>query len=105
MSHIYKNLKNLLPKHNETETIKKAIEVEQKKRKGLTISCGHDFWEKDIEFGETVLCTRCHQYFAKIRVMPWMSRNDYDFGTFYDVNHYDDIWYVPVQPRMTINHD
>jgi hypothetical protein len=99
----YIDKKRLLPRSNETEVIKKAIETEQKKQTGWGISCGHDFWDKDVDFGETVFCTRCHQYFAKVRVLPWMTKNDYDWGTAYDVNHYDSDWYVPVQPRISIN--
>ena len=34
--------------------------------KGGTVSCGHDFWDKakEIDFGDTILCSQCSQYFV-----------------------------------------
>lgn len=52
-----------------------VVKYQKYKDKGGSISCGHDFWEqaRKMEFGDVVLCNQCHQYFAKIRHMPWIT--------------------------------
>lgn len=44
------------------------------KANDLDICCGHDFWDKVkiMQYGDTVLCTRCYQYFAKIKDLVWL---------------------------------
>ena len=68
--------------------------------------CGHDFWEqaKTMEFGDIIMCNRCHVYYAKIKHLPWitekkawMKNEIYGYGT----NHLDGAWFTPVSARVT----
>ncbi len=60
------------------EMKKKIIARERYKRAGGLVSCGHDFWEtaKTAEYGDTVLCTRCCQYFVKTKDLVWWKDGD-----------------------------
>ncbi len=78
---------------------------------GGKVHCGHDFWDKKVEVGDIVLCTRCHQYFAKVNGFPWVLKENtywggpgfkYRFNSPAHTNHLNDICYVPVQPRVTL---
>lgn len=54
--------------------VDKIIERQDYQTNGGKVHCGHDFWGKEIEFGEVVLCTRCNNFFAKIKKMPYFVR-------------------------------
>jgi len=107
MSGTYQDKNHLLPRDNDTEFIKDAIERKKYRNKGGKQSCGHDFWEraKEMEFGEVVFCRRCSQFFAKIKVLPWLTQHTYhkDYDPAFGENHIDGVWYAPVEPRVTID--
>jgi hypothetical protein len=91
----------------------KAIATQELKDKwleGKGISCGHDFWEqaKKAEFGDILLCTCCHQYFAKIKNLPWIIRRRKSFACSRSKftypphsNHLDGAWFTPIDVRLT----
>lgn len=98
----YKDTKGLL-KATEEE-LKEIYKRNQDVKNGLKVSCGHDFWDKKIEPGEVVLCKRCNMFFAKIRILPWVTVHElaYEKGKFvYGTNHLDYECYVPVPVRLT----
>lgn len=105
----YKDAKGLLP--TDSTIIKQCIEVEKSKRKGMKIHCGHDFLDKKdtIEYGEVVHCKRCNQFFAKIKVMPWLTETCYNAFTTplkkrkitYGSNHLATDCWIPVEVRIT----
>ena len=102
----YKNKKGLLPTSVQTEDLKEAVRVLKYKDSGGKVGCAHDFWDKDIEYGEVVYCNRCHQFFTKIKVLPWITtRRPYNFeedGELrYGTNHLKSNCYVAVPIRIT----
>lgn len=107
----YKNKKNLLPTFIQTEALKEAVKAQKYKDSGGKIGCGHDFWDKEVEYGEVVYCNRCHQFFTKIKVLPWITtkspwrfeKDEGDEGLRYGTNHLEHDFYVPIPPRITYN--
>jgi hypothetical protein len=105
----YHNITKLLPTSIQTEELKEAVNAQEYKDSGGKISCGHDFWDKDIEYGEVVYCNRCHQFFTKIKVLPWITtRGPYNFEKdeedeklHYGTNHLKCSCYVAVPLRIT----
>ena len=68
--------------------------------------CGHDFWEqaKTMEFGDVIMCNRCHTYYAKIKHLPWLVEKKEWLGpkvVGYHTNHLDGAWFAPVSARVT----
>jgi hypothetical protein len=103
----YKDPKKLMAYEGRdgAEVIKEAIERQKYKDKGGKISCGHDFWDKDVELGEVVFCNRCKQFFARIACLPWLTRNKYSFDKnaeyHYGTNHLEGKWFTPIEARVT----
>jgi hypothetical protein len=76
-------------------------------------SCAHDFWDafRKAEFGDIVLCNRCHCYYAKIKNLPWvtihkkwMSNEIMSYGTNHLGDGYvfsDGAWAINVPARVT----
>lgn len=105
----YKDDRELLPQ--DSETIKKCIELHDKMEKGLKVSCGHDFWEKaqKMHYGEVIHCGRCNQFFVKTKVLVWLTEGHYwhhttkvkDRHITYGTNHLDTTVYVPYSVRVT----
>ena len=71
--------------------------------------CGHDFWEtaKTLDYGDVIMCNRCHVYYAKIKHLPWLVEEK-GYGTYrsreakgYHTNHLGGAWFVPVPARVT----
>lgn len=89
---------------------KRAIERQEYKNKGGKICCGHDFWDKQVEIGQIVMCTRCAQYFIKASALPWLVASTIEYppsfnvepSEKYDSNHLETttFWY-PIDIRMT----
>jgi phage terminase large subunit GpA-like protein len=68
--------------------------------------CGHDFWEqaKTMEFGDIIMCNRCHCYYAKIKHLPWLVENKVWMTNEirgYSTNHLSGCWFAPVSARVT----
>jgi hypothetical protein len=98
-----------------------VVKQQEYKDKGGSISCGHDFWEqaKKADFGDILLCTRCHQYFAKIKNLPWIVKRHKPWSDLFikkpsgityppKNNHLGDgfvfkgsAWFIPVHVRVT----
>lgn len=80
----------------------KIIAAESYKRNGGSISCGHDFHAsmKKAEFGDTVLCTQCFQYFVKMRNLVWWVDGGGKYNREPHSNHLDGVWYQPVDMRL-----
>jgi hypothetical protein len=99
----YRDENKLLVDSRDEELIKEAIERQEYKDKGGKISCGHDFWEKEIDFGDVVFCTRCKQFFVKMKVLPWLTKHNYNHNdnVSYGTNHCEGNWFAPVPPRIT----
>ena len=74
----------------------KVIEAQEYKKGGGGICCGHDFWDKNVGYGDVVLCTCCHQYFTKIKHLPWIVKRSTPH--FY---HIEIDCYIPVEVRIT----
>lgn len=85
--------------HEKGLDIARAIESQNYKNDGGIISCGHDFWDvyEKAEFGDLLYCGRCHQYFAKIKHLPWLCESKNLLHT----NHLTDAFYTPVEVRVT----
>lgn len=69
--------------HEEPNPDFNAIAKDQEKHdqhRGYIHSCGHSkfFWNKfkKVDFGDIILCSICHQYFAKIKNIPWVVKRD-----------------------------
>ncbi len=67
--------------------------------------CGHDFWEqvKKLDFGDVIMCNRCHVYYAKIRHLPWLVKGK-NYGTFQTeprTSHCGGVWMAPLMARVT----
>jgi len=89
------------------EAIKRAEIIAQKHHEGGHgyPCCGHDFWDqvKRMEFGDVVMCNRCHVYYAKIKHLPWLVKGK-DYGTFKTgphTAHCEDVWMAPLMARVT----
>ena len=95
----YKNSKKLLPTSKDQEALASAVQQQEAINKGRSICCGHDFWEKEIDYGEVVMCHRCYQFYVKIKVLPWISQRNLDGG--YNTNHLEYDMYAPITPRIT----
>ena len=83
-----------------------VIRQQEYKDGGGGISCGHDFWKKKVRYGDVVLCNCCHQYFTKIRHLPWVvkgrvwgPKNEYVDEP--HTNHIETDCYVVVDVRIT----
>lgn len=83
---------------------KRIIEAELYKRNGGKISCGHDFHAKmkEADFGDTVLCTTCYQYFVKMKNLVWWADGKENRSP--RSNHLDGVWYHPVDMRLQDGH-
>lgn len=90
----------LEPTNLTDEQKKKIIKAELYKRGGGKISCGHDFHDKmkEADFGDTVLCTVCCQYFVKMKNLVWWL--DSKKGRPARSNHLEGTWYHPVDMRL-----
>jgi hypothetical protein len=67
--------------------------------------CGHDFWEqvKNMEFGDVIMCNRCHTYYAKIKHLPWLIKEK-KYPTFTvppKTYHQTDVWMAPIPARVS----
>ncbi len=84
------------------EQKEKIIAAELYKRNGGSISCGHDFHAsmKEAEFGDTVLCTCCFQYFVKMKNLVWWIEGGGKYKRPTHSNHLDGVWYQPVDMRL-----
>jgi len=86
------------PKNLTAEQKNEIVRMELYKRGGGSISCGHDFWDKEIEFGDTVLCTRCYQYFVKMKDRVWWIDGGGQFKKDpHRVQSLAGVWYHPVE--------
>lgn len=56
-----------------SEQKQKIVDAYKYLNKGGSISCAHDFWDKlkEVEYGDMILCTRCYQYFIKMKDLAW----------------------------------
>jgi hypothetical protein len=100
----YRNEKGLLP-HTE-KTLQKAWKTADYLEGGGSISCGHDFWDKDVDPGEVVFCERCGQFFVKMSVLPWITKSvrltaPSSTGSVLGSNHLDSAFFAPVPARAT----
>ena len=97
----YRDKKKLLPLT--AKDLEKAWDMQTKVRNGLKSHCGHDFWDKEIELGEVVFCHRCHLFFTKIKILPWLTKHQYKFEdqAVYGSNHCDTECYIQVPVRQT----
>lgn len=82
---------------------KEAIENAKK-----DICCGHSkfFWKtfKTCPFGDVILCDQCNQYFAVIKAMPWLVKQDFmvDYLPInYHNNHLEGRFACPVPLRVS----
>lgn len=68
------------------------------------ICCGHDkfFWDefKKADFGDVILCGRCHQYFGILNALPWVCGPNSEWGIFHH-NHLKDKFCFPVKVRVS----
>lgn len=78
----------------------KAFETAKYIESGGRIGCGHEI-PKDLQDGDVFYCTRCGQFLAVIKALPWITKSIYDWGTVYGENHCDGRWYIPVPARIT----
>lgn len=79
--------------------------IRRAKYKGQ-IHCPHDFWNKSTKYGDVVLCTVCHQYFTKIKHLPWIVKrerwNDVSASIADEYTHHlDGDCYINVPVRIT----
>jgi hypothetical protein len=91
------------PKELTKEQKTKIVAAETFKLKGGSISCGHDFWNKmkEADYGDTVLCTRCFQYFVKMKdLVWWIDGGDKAYNKDPHSNHLNGTWYHPVSMRL-----
>lgn len=90
------------PKKLTDEQKKEIVAAEVYKRGGGRISCGHDFWNqmKEADYGDTVLCTRCYQYFVKMKDLVWWIDGGGKYNKQPHSNHLDGTWYQPVSMRL-----
>jgi len=95
----------------ENENLQAAIDAVEYTEKGGKICCGHDFHDKEVDFGDIVYCGRCHQYFTKVKSMAWLVRGgksrahaDMDIDCTFPPhsNHLEDcVCWVKVPVRVT----
>lgn len=93
------------PKTLSQNDLKDVVERQKYKDSGGIIHCGHDFWDsvKGANYGDVLLCNRCHQYFAKIKHLPWVVNNP----SFRYTHHLPQVlgdseaWFCPVEVRIT----
>lgn len=90
------------PKNLTNDQKNKIIEAELYKLRGGSISCGHDFHDtmKSAEYGDAVLCTRCYQYFVKMKNLVWWIDGGGKYKKEPHSNHLDGTWYHPISMRL-----
>ena len=90
------------PDNLTVEQKRKIISAEVYKKKGGSISCGHDFHDKmkQADYGDIVLCTRCFQYFAKMKNLVWWIDEGGKYNKEPHSHHLDGTWYHPVSMRL-----
>jgi hypothetical protein len=95
------------PRPDLNEAIARNEIIAQKRRDGGHgyPFCGHDFWEqvKKLDFGDVIMCNRCHVYYAKIRHLPWLvkGKDNGIFKTEPKTCHCDGVWMAPIPARVT----
>ena len=80
-----------------------AYEQQEYKDNGGSVSCGHSdfFWNtvKNIaEFGDTIYCESCRQYFVMAKDLPWVTKKSY-----FHINFKDDT-FETTTPIFGTNH-
>lgn len=60
--------------YEDKPNLEEIFNRQEYKDKGGSISCAHDFWDnfKKGDYGDLFLCNRCHQYFTKVKHLPWV---------------------------------
>lgn len=93
---------------NFDEAIKNNTRIaEHHAKSGPYPCCGHDFWDevKKLEFGDVIMCNRCHTYYAKIKHLPWLidHKGKYKGWTHQPAvtHHLSGVWMAPIGARVT----
>jgi hypothetical protein len=90
------------PRELTKEQKNKIVAAEVYKLNCGIISCAHDFSVKmkEADYGDTVLCTRCFQYFVKMKNLVWWIDGGGKYDSDPHSNHLDGTWYHPVSMRL-----